>query len=157
MVLSFLEKYQEELTSNKMERREDYDLIVSRIKENEKFLQMIKEEEQTYVSGFSPRENHPKNMEKRKEVEKVLSSLYDERETMDYELERLDQRLSELRDVILDVKGQQKQESSENKDGILQPVFQKEDLRYGLETICQYILSDPYRAKMELENIIQKI
>lgn len=157
MVLSFLEKYQEELTSNKMERREDYDLLLSRIKENEKFLQMMKEEEQTFYSGFSPRENNIKNKEKIDEVEKVLSSLYDERETMDHELERLDQRLSELQDVIFGVKGNQKKDESESKDMTFHPVSQSADLRSSLETICQYVLSDPYRAKMELENIIQKI
>ena len=138
MVLSFLEKYREELTAETMELKEDYDLILSRIRENEKFLQMMKDEEKVYVTGFSPRETVNGNEEKIKEVETALSSLYDKRDTLDGKIKKLEERLSELQQAIAEV-------HIEN------------DLSFSLKTICQYILSDPYRAKTELENILQKI
>jgi hypothetical protein len=51
-----------------MEYLEDNELLISRIRENEKFLQVIQEDEKNYFAEFSPREQNMKNKEKLEEV-----------------------------------------------------------------------------------------
>ena len=41
MVYEFLKKQQEELIAKKIELDEDYELVLSKIKENEKFLDLL--------------------------------------------------------------------------------------------------------------------
>ena len=56
MVYEFLKKQQEELIAKKIELDEDYELVLSKIKENEKFLDLLDEEDSSYFSDFTPRD-----------------------------------------------------------------------------------------------------
>ena len=60
MVYEFLKKQQEELIAKKIELDEDYELVLSKIKENEKFLDLLDEEDSSYFSDFTPRDINQK-------------------------------------------------------------------------------------------------
>ena len=75
MVMDFLKKYQEELIAEKIDIKEDYDLLLSKIKENEKFLELLREENQSLFSDFTPREVNYKHKDKILEVKELLNKL----------------------------------------------------------------------------------
>ena len=76
MLYEFLIKYQEELTAEKIEKEEDYEIILSKIRENEKFLEMLEQENENIFSDFTPREINYKNAERIKECNSLLEKLY---------------------------------------------------------------------------------
>ena len=58
--LRILKKQQEELIAKKIELDEDYELVLSKIKENEKILDLLDEEDSSYFSDFTPRDINQK-------------------------------------------------------------------------------------------------
>lgn len=161
--LSLLEKYREELTSKKMEYREEYDLLSSRIRENEKFLQLISTKENVYFTGFSPREQDIKNKNKQEEVKQLLTDLNQKRKALQIKIDDLNSRLFELEAAHLeldkldkiDSKSELKLDDSSETDSKL--FYNNDELSFQLNTICSYILSDPRRAKIELEYLLDCI
>ena len=123
MVYEFLKKQQEELIAKKIELDEDYELVLSKIKENEKFLDLLDEEDSSYFSDFTPRDINQKNKSRIQELQQLLVGLN--------------------QDKIKDTKNSQEQ---------LKDVSHEKELK----TISSYIISDPRRAKLELDHYISK-
>ena len=61
MVNDFLKKYQEELISEKIQLKEDMDLLETKIKEENKFLNLLEESNESYFKEFTPRDLNKKN------------------------------------------------------------------------------------------------
>lgn len=153
MVMDFLKKYQEELIADKIDIKEDYDLLLSRIKENEKFLDLLKEENQALFSDFTPREVSYKHKDKIVEVQDTLNKLKNEKTSMEDKIHCLDKRLAELT-IIIDSMRDDNSTSIAKKDiGINTNTKLKRDL----QNISGYILSDPTRANIELQHIISEL
>ena len=62
MVNDFLKKYQEELISEKIQLKEDMDLLETKIKEEKKFLNVLEESNESYFVEFTPRDINAKNI-----------------------------------------------------------------------------------------------
>ena len=153
MVMDFLKKYQEELIAEKIDIKEDYDLLLSKIKENEKFLELLREENQSLFSDFTPREVSYKHKDKMVEVKELLNKLQGDKISMEEKIHHLDLRLEEVLTIIDSIKNNEKvlpEKKSTEKDNNIK-------LKQELQNISSYILSDPTRANIELQHIISNL
>lgn len=152
MVKDFLKKYQEELIAEKIDTKEEYDLLLSKIKENEKFLNLLEEENQALFSDFTPREVSYKHKDKISEVQSTLDKLQNDKTSMEEKLHHMDGRLSELTTIIdsmIDTEHSSLKSKTDDND--------KTKLKRQLQNISGYILSDPTRANIELQHIISEL
>ena len=129
MVYEFLKKQQEELIAKKIELDEDYELGLSKIKENEKFLDLLDEEDSSYFSDFTPRDINQKNKSHIQELQQLLVGLNQDKINLSAEIDSTKNSQEQLKDV------------SHEKE---------------LKTISSYIINDPRRAKLELDHYISK-
>lgn len=145
MIRTFLEKCQEELTARKIELNEDYELLVSKIKENEKFLDLLHEEESTVFSDFTPHNVNYKNQDRIHEIQQTLLQLNQDKQSIKSEMDQVHQRLKDC----------QKAMTEWDELSIQNPNQEKmHKMKMDLEQISGYVISDPRRAKTELDHII---
>lgn len=145
MIRTFLEKCQEELTARKIELNEDYELLVSKIKENEKFLDLLHEEESTVFSDFTPHNVNYKNQDRIHEIKQMLLQLNQDKQSIKSEMDQIHQRLKDC----------QKAMTEWDELSIQNPNQEKMyKMKMDLEQISGYVISDPRRAKTELDHII---
>ena len=145
MIRTFLEKCQEELTARKIELNEDYELLVSKIKENEKFLDLLHEEESTVFSDFTPHNVNYKNQDRIHEIQQMLLQLNQDKQSIKSEMDQVHQRLKDC----------QKAMTEWDELSIQNPNQEKMyKMKMDLEQISGYVISDPRRAKTELDYII---
>ena len=145
MIRTFLEKCQEELTARKIELNEDYELLVSKIKENEKFLDLLHEEESTVFSDFTPHNVNYKNQDRIHEIQQMLLQLNQDKQSIKSEMDQVHQRLRDC----------QKAMTEWDELSIQNPNQEKMyKMKMDLEQISGYVISDPRRAKTELDHII---
>ncbi len=158
MVNDFLKKYQEELTSDRIQIKEDMDLLETKIKEESKFLSLLEESNETYFKEFTPRDINAKNNEKAEEIRLILDDLNKQLDSKLQLLKFYDSRLLEVNALIksllqnnnsLNVTSDNNTTSNENTN--------IEDLKNSLNRIKDYIVLDPYRAKLDLEKLISKL
>ena len=158
MVNDFLKKYQEELTSDRIQIKEDMDLLETKIKEESKFLSLLEESNETYFKEFTPRDINAKNNEKAEEIRLILDDLNKQLDSKLQLLKFYDSRLLEVNALIksllqnnnsLNVTSDNNTTSNENTN--------IEDLKNSLNRIKDYIVLDPYRAKIDLEKLISKL
>ena len=140
-----LEKCQEELTARKIELNEDYELLVSKIKENEKFLDLLHEEESTVFSDFTPHNVNYKNQDRIHEIQQTLLQLNQDKQSIKSDMDQVHQRLRDC----------QKAMTEWDELSIQNPNQEKMyKMKMDLEQISGYVISDPRRAKTELDYII---
>lgn len=145
MIRTFLEKCQEELTARKIELNEDYELVVSKIKENEKFLDLLNEEESTVFSDFTPHNVNYKNQDRIHEIQQMLLQLNQDKQSIKSDMDQVHQRLRDC----------QKAMTEWDELSIQNPNQEKMyKMKMDLEQISGYVISDPRRAKTELDYII---
>lgn len=156
MVIRFLEKYQEELVAEKIDLKEEIDLLASKMKENEKFADILDSTNDSSFSNFTPREVNTRNKEKVGEIKEDLFRLQQEKDLLDKKMKVLDDRLSELQTILLQLKKDtakiQKKESGEREHTDIY-----DDLKKQLNCIAGYIISDPLRAKLSIEEILHRL
>ena len=155
MVYEFLMKYQEELISEKMEREEDYELLTSKIRENERFLELLEQENENIFSDFTPREVSYKNSDRMKEIKALLEKFYQNKNEAENNLKKINYRLNELSKVIDDVKS----DNHPSKDNTNNEKKQESQnrLKHDLKNILAFMNQDVERAKIELNDIINKM
>lgn len=155
MVYEFLMKYQEELISEKMEREEDYELLTSKIRENERFLELLEQENENIFSDFTPREVSYKNSDRMKEIKALLEKFYQNKNEAENNLKKINYRLNELSKVIDDVKS----DNHPSKDNTNNEKKQESQnrLKHDLKNILAFMNQDVERAKIELNEIINKM
>ena len=144
MIREFLEKQQEGLIAKKIELDEDYELVLSKIKENEKFLDLLDEEDSTYFSDFTPRDMNQKN----KSRIQVLVQLNQDKMRIENDTKEIHDKLLECQNALNE--WQQLKDVSRENNKISDE--QKNELR----NIAKYLIQDSRRAKLELEHFIDK-
>lgn len=148
MIREFLEKQQEGLIAKKIELDEDYELVLSKIKENEKFLDLLDEEDSTYFSDFTPRDMNQKNKSRIQELQQLLVQLNQDKIRIEHDAKEIHDKLLECQNALNE--WQQLKDVSREKETISDE--QKNELR----NITKYIIQDPRRAKLELDHFIEK-
>ena len=155
MVNDFLRKYQEELITQKIQLKEDLDLLETKIKEETKFLNLLEESNESYFVEFTPRDINEKNNKKAEEVRLNLKDLNSQMEEKIKKMRFFDGRLVELNALLTNSVAINKP-SSTNKT--VNPVKNySSDLINRLNNLKDVIVLDPYKAKIDLENIISDI
>ena len=148
MIREFLEKQQEGLIAKKIELDEDYELVLSKIKENEKFLDLLDEEDSAYFSDFTPRDMNQKNKSRIQELQQLLVQLNQDKIRIEHDAKEIHDKLLECQNALNE--WQQLKDVSREKETISDE--QKNELR----NITKYIIHDPRRAKLELDHFIDR-
>ena len=148
MIREFLEKQQEGLIAKKIELDEDYELVLSKIKENEKFLDLLDEEDSTYFSDFTPRDMNQKNKSRIQELQQLLVQLNQDKIRIENDTKEIHDKLLECQNAINEWK-QLKDVSRENNKI-------SDEQKNELRNITKYMIQDSRRAKLELEHFIDK-
>lgn len=157
MINDFLKKYQEELISDKIQLKEDMDLLETKINEENKFLALLEESNESYFKEFTPRDINAKNNEKAAEIKLILEDLNKEMDIKNQQMKFYDGRLVEINALLTNT-------AVINRPGIDNSLVNNDTLdnsnnylKNALSDINNYIVLDPYRAKIELEKIISTL
>lgn len=148
MIREFLEKQQEGLIAKKIELDEDYELVLSKIKENEKFLDLLDEEDSTYFSDFTPRDMNQKNKSRIQELQQLLVQLNQDKIRIEHDAKEIHDKLLECQNALNE--WQQLKDVSRENNRI------SDQQKNELKSITKYIIQDPRRAKLELDHFIEK-
>ena len=148
MIREFLEKQQEGLIAKKIELDEDYELVLSKIKENEKFLDLLDEEDSTYFSDFTPRDMNQKNKSRIQELQQLLVQLNQDKIRIEHDAKEIHDKLLECQNALNE--WQQLKDVSRENNRI------SDQQKNELKSITKYIIQDPRRAKLELDHFIDR-
>ena len=148
MILEFLEKQQEGLIAKKIELDEDYELVLSKIKENEKFLDLLDEEDSTYFSDFTPRDMNQKNKSRIQDLQQLLVQLNQDKIRIENDAKEIHDKLLECQNALNE--WQQLKDVSRENNRI------SDQQKNELKSITKYIIQDPRRAKLELDHFIDR-
>lgn len=158
MINDFLKKYQEELISDKIQLKEDMDLLETKINEENKFLSLLEESNESYFKEFTPRDINAKNNAKAAEVKLILEDLNNQMNIKNQKMKFYDGRLVEINALLTNTAVINRPSmdnnipSNTNNDGNA-----SSNLKNSLSNIKDYVILDPYRAKIELEKIISAL
>jgi len=155
MVNDFLKKYQEELISEKIQLKEDMDLLETKIKEEKKFLNVLEESNESYFVEFTPRDINAKNNEKAAEIRQILSELESQMSNKTKKMKFYDSRLVEINALINNTAVINRPSDSNNQVIVENNI--DDNIKNQLNSIKDIIVLDPYRAKIELENLISSL
>lgn len=156
MVNDFLKKYQEELISEKIQLKEDMDLLETKIKEEKKFLNVLEESNESYFVEFTPRDINAKNNEKAAEIRQILSELESQMSNKTKQMKFYDSRLVELNALINNTAVINRPSDTNNNQTTINNSID-DSLKNQLVSIKDIIVLDPYRAKIELEKLISTL
>ena len=155
MVNDFLKKYQEELISEKIQLKEDMDLLETKIKEEKKFLNVLEESNESYFVEFTPRDINAKNNEKAAEIRQILSELESQMSNKTKKMKFYDSRLVEINALINNTAVINRPSDTNNQVIIENNI--DDNIKNQLNSIKDIIVLDPYRAKIELEKLISTL
>lgn len=157
MINDFLKKYQEELISDKIQLKEDMDLLETKINEENKFLALLEESNESYFKEFTPRDINAKNNEKAAEIKLILEDLNKEMDIKNQQMKFYDGRLVEINALLTNT-------AVINRPAVDNTLVNNDTLdnsnnylKNALSDINNYIVLDSYRAKIELEKIISTL
>lgn len=169
MVKEFLLNYQQNLISSKIETEEELDLIQTKIRENEKFIAMLRTENDSLFTDFSPREIEGKHKERIRNLNETLQGQYDERLRLTNIVNDIDRKLKDLEDVI--AAAEQLEEGSteisisnnDNFENISDEMTSNKTtntevsiIEKGINRAIACLPADPIRAKIELQDLLKK-
>ena len=149
-IKKFLDQLLDETTGKLVDLDLQIDDLDIQIKENNRFSEVLKKENEAPFSEFSPRNIINKNL---KEVEKLdisteelsnkLSALKKDKQILQERSDKIVDMLAELEDYNSDTKFVEKIVDVENVN----------DIKDSIDNIISFLPSDPMRAKLELENL----
>ncbi len=161
MINDFLKKYQEELISEKIQLKEDMDLLETKIKEETKFLSLLEESNESFFKEFTPRDVNEKNNEKAEEIRNSLNTLSIQMNEKKNRMKFYDGRLVEINSLINNnvIINQPSLKSTANLESVDNESVKTDSssLKDKLSSIMNLIVLDPYRAKMEMEELISSL
>ena len=168
MIKDFLKKYQEELISEKIQLKEDIDLLETKIREEKKFLALLEDSNESYFKEFTPRDINAKNNKKAEEIRNYLVELNSNYDKKLQKMNFFDGRLDEVNALISNKDIEQtpiivkapeiiQQDIDADESVISDSSVSNSELIACLSNIKDLILLDPYRAQIELEKIISSI
>ena len=154
MIKSYLKKLQNEYLEDKLNVEREINNIQTRIKENEKFIELLEETNDMSFESFTPREVHTRNKDKIIELKEEQRQLNECLENQNVKFDKLVQQLDELNEVIefykADIMSKKVSISEDLQNSItekLQTAMQK------IEFCNRLVDIDSVRCKLELNMI----
>ena len=154
MINDFLKTYYNELLVEKIDLEKELDVINSKLKEENKFLALLEESNESYFAEFSPRILNKKNNEKAGEIRELIDEL---QASLDLKLSRyefLKDRLATVEQLLSETV---KPVVSDNDTTVANSDVNISDYVNVLNDIKDHILLDPYRANLELEDFLKSL
>lgn len=160
MINDFLKKYQEELISERIQIKEDIDLLDTKIKEESKFLTLLEESNEVYFQEFTPRDINAENNKKAEEIRLVLNDLYSQLDVKNQQLKFYDSRLVEINALLTNtvvVNRPNEDDSVKVNESNISAPLNNDSIKNILNNIKDYVVLDPYKAKLDLEKLISTL
>ncbi len=156
MPYDFLKKYQEELITEKIQLKEDLDLLNTKISEETKFYNILIDSNNQYFNEFSPRNLNQKNKEKAAEIKELLDKYKSEQNKLNKKMNFFDTRLKEVSDLLVSKDSNLKNNSykADCNFSVIDSDTSNNDVITRLNELKNIILLDPYRASIEIDSII---
>ena len=142
MVNDFLKKYQGELISERIQIKEDIDLLESKIKEENKLLALLLE-------------SNEKNTKKAEEIKEYITQLEAQVDFKNQQMKFYDGRISEINNLLnypLNIDNNVLDNTINKENGI-----DRDYIISALNEVKNIVLLDPQRAQIEIEKIISTI
>ena len=157
MLKQFLLNYKQELMEKKIDLTKSFQNNEMLIKENEEYIRFVEASEDKNYGSFSPQSyNTNNNLTEIKELKEKQKQLKEISAKNKEEIERINQRLSELSSIIEEVRNdeenriQQDIKKTNRNDKI-------DSLIHKIEFCINLVDVDPKRCKLELREIIKSL
>lgn len=149
-IRTFLKRLLDESATNLSEYESHLDDLNVKIKENTRFIEVLKEENDKPFSEFSPRSVNYKNSEQIDKLEKTTNNQIVEKKNLEIKINQCKIRIQDIKDMLgkLDTDNNSKPRNyinTSNNDNSF--------IIDSIDNIISYLPADPIRAKIELENL----
>lgn len=157
MLKQFLLNYKQELMERKIDLTKTFQNNEMLIKENEEYIRFVEASEDKNYGSFSPQSyNTNNNLTVIKELKEKQKQLKEISAKNKEEIERIDQRLSELSNIIEEVRNDEENRiqqdiKKENRNEKLDSLIHK------IEFCINLVDVDTKRCKLELREIIKSL
>ena len=157
MLKQFLLNYKQELMERKIDLTKTFQNNEMLIKENEEYIRFVEASEDKNYGSFSPQSyNTNNNLTEIKELKEKQKQLKEISAKNKEEIERIDQRLSELSNIIEEVRNDEENRiqqdiKKENRNEKLDSLIHK------IEFCINLVDVDSKRCKLELREIIKSL
>ena len=157
MLKQFLLNYKQELMERKIDLTKTFQNNEMLIKENEEYIRFVEASEDKNYGSFSPQSyNTNNNLTEIKELKEKQKQLKEISAKNKEEIERIDQRLSELSNIIEEVRNDEENRiqqdiKKENRNEKLDSLIHK------IEFCINLVDVDTKRCKLELREIIKSL
>ena len=149
-IRTFLKRLLDESATNLSEYESHLDDLNVKIKENTRFIEVLKEENDKPFSEFSPRSVNYKNSEQIDKLEKTTNNQIVEKKNLEIEINQCKIRIQDIKDMLgkLDTDNNSKPRNYNNTSN-----NDNSFIIDSIDNIISYLPADPIRAKIELENL----
>ncbi len=149
-IRTFLKNLLDESAANLAELERINDDLDIKIKENTRFLDILKKENEEPFSDFSPRNVNYKNGEQIDKLEITTNNQIVEKKNTEIRIDQCKIKIQDIKDML------GKLDSYDNTFSKKRNVIPNNDnsfIKESLDNIISYLPADPIRARIELENL----
>lgn len=149
-IRTFLKNLLDESAANLAELERINDDLDIKIKENTRFLDILKKENEEPFSDFSPRNVNYKNGEQIDKLELTTNNQIVEKKNTEIKIDQCKIKIQDIKDML------GKLDSYDNTFSKKKNVIPNNDnsfIKESLDNIISYLPADPIRARIELENL----
>lgn len=149
-IRTFLKRLLDESAANLSDYESHLDDLNVKIKENTRFIEVLKEENDKPFSEFSPRSVNYKNSEQIDKLEKTTNNQIVEKKNLEIKIDQCKIRIQDIKDMLgkLDTDNNSKPRNYNNTSN-----NDNSFIIDSIDNIISYLPADPIRAKIELENL----
>ena len=149
-IRTFLKRLLDESAANLSDYESHLDDLNVKIKENTRFIEVLKEENDKPFSEFSPRSVNYKNSEQIDKLEKTTNNQIVEKKNLEIKIDQCKIRIQDIKDMLgkLDTDNSLKPRNYNNTSN-----NDNSFIIDSIDNIISYLPADPIRAKIELENL----
>lgn len=149
-IRTFLKRLLDESAANLSDYESYLDDLNVKIKENTRFIEVLKEENDKPFSEFSPRSVNYKNSEQIDKLEKTTNNQIVEKKNLEIKIDQCKIRIQDIKDMLgkLDTDNNSKPRNYNNTSN-----NDNSFIIDSIDNIISYLPADPIRAKIELENL----
>ena len=164
MVKKYLETHMEELLKEKLELENKKTDLNNRLKELERFIELLEEKNDSSFEAFTPREVNPKNKEKIRELQAEKKALQKETEEVKAKKKENETAIEELTAMLHYLKKEEiiqkdivENVSREKTEQLKAVTEQLEAFSQKMNHSLQFIEIDQTRSKLELRRLIPQL
>ena len=162
-IKEYLESLLDDFNGNMIDLKKEMDDLDLQLKENIRFVNLLKEENDKPFSEFSPRDTNVNSEDKIKELDELVDKQTTEKENLQTYIDQVQDKIDELLLMIgkmeiyeIDNNAPSQKETDNSSSNDNHP-SKNDVVKSNIDTILGFLPADPMRAKIELENLKEKI